>query len=214
MKKIFVLLSVPLILVFTLVGCSDVSLITYLSEHKNNQEGIAIFEGFSYDRPYYTLVDQDGQKHPHLQGWPKPNVNEIDPTFVGMSFKAYYDPDNIDDNNFWVCVDELLLSDTVELYGYASATLTMVFKTNNYVLVKYRFQANPEGETSKSQKDEFLPIRYYNNLKEAKKRKQKIIVAVYKNPKNPHHPIFRIDRSSLENNGVIDRTQQTQIYVP
>ena len=51
-----------------------------------------------------------------------------------MSFKAYYDPDNIDDNDFWVCVDELLLSDTVELYGYASATLSMVFKTNNYVL--------------------------------------------------------------------------------
>ena len=55
--KIYVLLIIPLILVFALVGCSDVSLITYLIEHKNNHKGFAIFEGFSSDRPYYSLVD-------------------------------------------------------------------------------------------------------------------------------------------------------------
>ena len=36
--KIYILLSIPLILVFALVGCSDVSLITYLNEHKKNKK--------------------------------------------------------------------------------------------------------------------------------------------------------------------------------
>lgn len=212
MKACKIILIVSLI--FTIIGCRDVSLISYKSEHKDVKEGIAIFDGFSFDRPYYTLVDQNGQKHPHLQGWPKPNIEESDPTFVGMAFRAYYDSSHIGDNDFWVCVDELLLPDTVELYGYASAILTMLFKTNNYVLVKYRFQKNPEGETSKSLKDEYLPIEYYNILKEAKQRKQKILVAVYKNPKNPQFPIFRVDRSMLDNNIVADSIHRARIYVP
>lgn len=193
-------LNAIIILLILFSSCTTLTDDVFLQKHPRAREATAVFEGFRSVGPYYCLVVDSLHTYPHLVASIAPVVDEGNDSYNGLSFKAYYDPDNIKSYEIWVCMDELILPSKAEYKRHMSARLCRVFRFHGYVMVKYQVEMTHEdGSPFRYHCEEYLPNSYFTQLKTIKKSHQQIDVKVYSNPINPYRPIFLIDRELIEN---------------
>ena len=195
------------LLVFAMGGCTCLTTEVYFDEHPGAQETTAIFEGFRWDDPYYSLCLDSSHVCTHLWGVEPPVVDRGDDSYVGLAFKAYYDPaidyadyHNVGLHDFWVCLDELILPQSSTLMGYSTARLTKAFQSRDFAFVKYYIKGyDDEGQEGTIACEEHLPLELLDKLKQCKRDNQAVWVSIYTNPINPKRPISRIIRESIGN---------------